>query len=150
VINHAGGVSAGDYSKEGYTKLYLGFDYALLRKPFLEAAKKERSIDSFKNVFICFGGSDIYNLTLKTLEICKKTDWIKKIYVVVGAAYHHKGPLEAAMKGSSKEIKLMENLSAGEMIAVLNDCQLAVAPASSILFELCCVKMPVISGYYIE
>ena len=54
------------------------------------------------------------------------------------------------MTGSSKKIMLMRNLSSDEMITVIEDCQLAIAPASSMLFELCCVKIPIISGYYIE
>jgi spore coat polysaccharide biosynthesis predicted glycosyltransferase SpsG len=42
VINHAGGIEASRYSVEPYTQLCLGPAYALLRKPFIEAAKREK------------------------------------------------------------------------------------------------------------
>ena len=32
----------------------------------------------------------------------------------------------------------------------MTSCQIAIAPSSTILFELCSVKMPVLSGYYVE
>ena len=28
--------------------------------------------------------------------------------------------------------------------------QIAIAPASTILYELCCIKMPVLSGFYVD
>ena len=56
VINHAPGLDKNNFSVEPYTKLCLGLDYVLLRKPFLEkpiAANKEIK---YNKVFICFGG----------------------------------------------------------------------------------------------
>ena len=29
-------------------------------------------------------------------------------------------------------------------------CNFAIAPASTILYELCCVKMPILSGFYVD
>jgi len=36
VINHAEGLNENDFSREGYTKLFRGLNYALLRSPFFE------------------------------------------------------------------------------------------------------------------
>jgi UDP-2,4-diacetamido-2,4,6-trideoxy-beta-L-altropyranose hydrolase len=30
------------------------------------------------------------------------------------------------------------------------DSNFAIAPASTILYELCCVKMPILSGFYVD
>ena len=32
----------------------------------------------------------------------------------------------------------------------MQQCQFGIAPASTILYELSCVKLPVLSGYYVE
>jgi len=31
----------------------------------------------------------------------------------------------------------------------MQSCQMAIAPASTILYEVCSVKMPVLSGFYV-
>ena len=63
VINH-GLTDSALFDVESYTKLCLGFDWALLRKPFLEAARKKRvPMDRKGKVVVCFGGSDIHDVT---------------------------------------------------------------------------------------
>ena len=90
VINHSPGIKPEDYSAEPYTKFALGLNYAMLRPAFLEAAKQKRVIDKIDTAFVCFGGSDIHDFTLKVTEVLLQTDQIKKINVVIGAAYRHK------------------------------------------------------------
>ena len=68
VINHAPGLRQSNYSIEDYTKLYLGLDYSLLREEFYQAAMAKRHIESIDNLFICLGGADTHNLTLKILQ----------------------------------------------------------------------------------
>jgi RimJ/RimL family protein N-acetyltransferase len=36
------------------------------------------------------------------------------------------------------------------MIEVMKKANFAISPASTILYELCCIKMPILSGYYVE
>lgn len=63
VINH-GQTNPALLDVESYTRLCLGFDWALLRKPFLEAAKRKSiSSDRIEKVAVCFGGSDIHDIT---------------------------------------------------------------------------------------
>ena len=151
IINHAGGVSAKDYSTEAYTKLCLGSKYALLRKPFLEAAKKTARVNPNNNLFICFGGADLYNLTCKTLKTSLKIGEWNEIHIVTGSAFKHQFELEKLINGSEKnEIYLHKNLSAEQMTEVMRWCNLAIAPASSIAYEICSVKMGFISGYYTD
>jgi UDP-2,4-diacetamido-2,4,6-trideoxy-beta-L-altropyranose hydrolase len=149
VINHAGGVKKSDYSCESYTKLCLGLDYALLRKPFLEAAKQERKIDKIENLFICFGGSDSLNLTQKTIEVCIEIPTFHEIHVVVGSAYEHYEKLRNFAKGYST-IKVYQNLDAEKMCKVMLKCHAAIVPASGIAIECLALGMYLITGYYAE
>ena len=65
-----------------------GSKYFFLRKEF-EKIKPNKFRDKIKNIIITFGGSDQFNLTLKTYEIIKDIcKWKKiKIQIVVGPAY---------------------------------------------------------------
>ena len=50
-------------------QLFLGFDYSLLRAPFLEAARRtENPLRREDAVLICFGGADPNNETIRTLK----------------------------------------------------------------------------------
>ncbi len=149
VINHAGGVKESDYSCEPYTKLCLGLEYALLRKPFLEAAKQERVIDKIENAFICFGGSDPHNFTEKALKACIEAQVFKEIHVVVGSAYTHLESLKN-LTIQEKNVFLYQNLNAQELCCVMQKCHLGIVPASSIAYECLAVGMYLIVGYYAE
>lgn len=149
VINHAGGVKREAYSCEEYTKLCLGTKYALLRKPFLEAAQKARKIETINNVFICFGGADIYNLTQKITETCIGSGKFKEIHVVVGSAYTNTMNLVNYVS-DKPNIFIYQNVNANEMCTLMNKCELAIVPASSIAYEVSAVGMYMITGWYAE
>lgn len=149
VINHSPNIQETDYKKETYTKLALGTQYALLRPLFLKEAKDNRVIKNVDTAFICFGGADPFNLTLKTLQAILDIKSIKNIHVVLGGAYKHK-TIFYLEENYSDRIKLYRNLSEGDLLKTMQLCNFAVAPASTILYELCCVKMPIFSGFYID
>jgi UDP-2,4-diacetamido-2,4,6-trideoxy-beta-L-altropyranose hydrolase len=148
VINHSLNVNPVDYKKESYCKLALGSKYAILRPSFLEATKHSRVINKIHTAFVCFGGSDPYNLTLKATEALLKTTAITAIHVVIGAAYSHKEIL--AIEKSHPKVKVHQNLSEHNLIKIMKECDFAIAPSSNILYELCAVKMPILSGYYVD
>lgn len=146
VINHAGGITVSDYSVEPYTKCLLGTDYALLRPVFLDAAKQNREISEISEIFICFGGADKYDLTLKTtLAALEINNW-KKIHVVIGGAYNH----STLFNLENDKLKIYRNLTSIEMCDLLKNCQLAIIPASTVSYEVFSVKMFVFLGYYVD
>ncbi len=148
VINHSPGVKESDYETESYTKLALGADFAILRPLFLEAAKQNRKITKIDTAFICFGGSDIYDLTLKATNAILEIEQFEKINIVIGAAYQRKKIFE--LQKTTPQINLFQNLSEKDLIKVMKNSNFAIAPASTILFELLAVKMPILSGYIAE
>jgi UDP-2,4-diacetamido-2,4,6-trideoxy-beta-L-altropyranose hydrolase len=148
VVNHSESVTSADYKAEPYTRFALGARYAILRPSFLEAAKRERVIERIDTVFICFGGADPGNLTCKAAKAALAVKEIKKINIVVGGAFRHAEVSE--LEKEHPAIKVFRNLPENELIKVMEDSHLAIAPASTILYELCAVKMPVLSGYYVE
>lgn len=149
VINHSPHISKNDFRSESYTKFALGPKYSILRPLFLEAAKQKRIIEKIDTAFVCFGGADAIDLTLKAVKALLDIPQFVTIHVVLGGAYKHKEIFELKDK-FPKKIMIHQNLSEYRLVKVMQACNFAIAPASTILFELCCVKMPVLSGYYVE
>lgn len=148
VINHALSITPAHYQSETYTRFALGTRYAILRPLFLEAAKHTREIKQISTAFVCFGGADPTDLTFKATQALINCHAIKKINVVIGAAYDHTSIKELETKHS--HLNVFQNLSETELVKVMEQSDFAIAPASTILYELCCVKMPILSGYYVE
>ncbi|MFL5764350.1 MAG: UDP-2,4-diacetamido-2,4,6-trideoxy-beta-L-altropyranose hydrolase [Bacteroidia bacterium] len=147
IINHAATAERSDYSAEPYTKYLLGPDYALLRAPFLE--KKEiRAIAAIKNVFISMGAADANNITQKFCEALTGIQGIGEIHLMLGAANPHLGKIdELIAKSSSVKIHKHFDISADELVSLLQKCDVAICPASSISMECCATGIGLLSGY---
>ena len=148
VVNHNPGVKESDYRKENYTKFALGGDYAVLRPLFLEAAKQKTEITETNIAFICFGGSDIRDFTLLSTEVLLEVKKFDEINIVTGNAYQHKEIFK--LQKLNNKINIYKNLSEKELIAVMRKSNFAVAPPSTILFELLAIGLPILSGYYVD
>jgi UDP-2,4-diacetamido-2,4,6-trideoxy-beta-L-altropyranose hydrolase len=149
VINHAPGLSPSVYSKEPYTRLYLGPKYSLVRSCFLDIAKRRRYISSTDTIFICFGGSDYHDLTLRSTLDLISDNQIKMIHIVLGDAYMHED-IFRLKKEVDTRLTIHKSLNQNQLMAIMLNCHVAIAPASTICYELCTVKMPIICGYYVE
>ena len=136
IINHAGGLGCHKYSREPYTKLYLGPKYALLRSPFRKVAR----LRNYENrepgsILICMGGADPKNMTLSILNKCESVPFIKKAYVITGAANPHKETLYNYRDKSSLNVEILSNVSADEMVGIMNKCSVAITSPSTISYE---------------
>lgn len=141
IINHTSGISADDYAKEDYTQMNLGFEYLLLRQPFLDAAKK-RSPKEKKNTaqsaFICMGGADPTNATVRALSVCAHREDVSECHVVIGSAYLHQDELNDFCERSQLKINIYRNLNADNMVVLMSNCDLAICPPSTVALEYLC------------
>jgi len=150
IINHSPGIKPEEYKARPYTKFALGFSYALLRKSFLEHAKiKREEKKAIKTLFICFGGSDFKNLTEQTLSAATPFHEFSTIIAVTGSAYANLDSLEKAIS-RDKRIIHYHGLEETEMLNVLKQADLAIVPASGILFEVLTFQIPIITGSYVS
>lgn len=148
VINHAF-VPAEEYDVEEYTKVCLGAEFLLLRRPFREASKARVLMNSsIRTYFICFGGSDEFDFTSRTSQIILNQNAENKVVAIVGDSYL--GELEKLKDKYNERICIAKNLSAKEMCGLMQNSDAAVVPASSVFFEVCCTRRPIISGYYVD
>ena len=148
VINHAPGVAPENYNAQYYTQYALGPEYALLRPSFLEQAKKERKIEKIQTVFICFGGSDSKNLTIKILKILVSLDKFEKIVIVTGPSYQSVDNLNKIINSENKIIDHHHAINDCKMLDIMLQAELCIVPSSGILMEALTTKSIVISGYY--
>lgn len=149
VINHSPTATADKYSKEKYTKLYLGLGYALLRKEFFNISKRSRSCHKRK-ALVCLGGADKYDITSKLVSLISNEKSVSSIDVVISSSYQNKNQLIKTIERTSKEVGLYSNLSAFEMSLKMQNCDFGVFPASTICLEAMYVGLPFLVGYTVE
>ena len=120
IINHAGGVDESDYSKEKYTKTFLGLKYVLLRKPFLKKSTNEKKKVAIKIVFISMGAADEKNLTHKFVESLLLIQHIEEIHLMLGSINTHLKSIDALI-AQNKQISINKhfNISADELSKLL-------------------------------
>lgn len=148
VINHSPYTKIDHYKSESYTQFALGTSYAMLRPFFNKAAKQERIITDIDTVFVCFGGADPLNLSLKATKALLNIKTFKNIHIVLGGAYKHEEIFQ--LEKNNPKLALHKNLDEVTLCNLMKSCNFAIAPSSTILYEICAVKMPVLSGYYVD
>lgn len=136
VINHAIGINSSSYSTEPYTKLLLGFKYALLRQEFFK--KFETKIDKEFSCLIIMGGADPFGVTNHLVQLLTKINLPKPIAVVSPNKINH------------ENIVWFKNLSALEISKLMENTDFGIFPASSVAIEACAKRLPFICGYFIE
>lgn len=152
VINHGSDDLAHHYDAEFYTTILAGAQYVLLRRPFLEAARKvKKEITTVDTLFVCMGGADPFNATNKVLRAALQTSFIKKIYVVIGQAYSFEKELKTICGSADKiDIIVESGISATQIIRRIQASQLAICPSSSVVLEVASVKCGLLTGMVVD
>ena len=147
VINHAEGVAKERYSIEPYTKLLLGFKYALVRPEFIKLNTYD-SISEVLNVLVCIGGSDPFNISEKIVASLLSNKGKEQIHLVLGVAYQHRESLEKTISG--RKVKVYGNLSSVKLADLMKKSDFGIFPASTVATEACAARLPFATGYFID
>lgn len=145
VINH-GVTDEKLFSAEPYTQLCLGYDWVLLRSPFLHLLQtRQRKNRKIEKAVICFGGSDKNNLTERFVSVLQREAAVKQIIAIVGDKHQ-------AVNSSHfhSKVSYLHNLSASEMADVFNRADIAFLSASTVCLEALSRQIPVAAGYYVD
>ena len=149
VINHALNLNIKYFDSAGFTKYALGSEYAIVRPKFIKAAKKVKEIKKIDEVLICFGGVDFHDFTNRALDGVIEIPSIKKINIIISSAYSHEN-IYNTLKKRKEDVFIYKNICENKMIELMNKCQLAIIPSSTISYEACSVKMLILGGYYVD
>jgi UDP-2,4-diacetamido-2,4,6-trideoxy-beta-L-altropyranose hydrolase len=150
VINHGSQGREQDYRLGAHSKLLSGFPYLLLRKPFRDAAKQHPTVKQINSMFICMGGADPFNVTVKALQAALECSFLERITVVTGSAYANAAGLQEIISGNINRVVHAQNIDAAEMVNLISQSQLAICPGSTVSLEICSVRCGLITGTVID
>ncbi len=138
-INHAPGVEASEYTKEEYSQLALGSEYALLRKALLDrAADRSSEVNiEMKNILLSFGSNDPEGLVQKFADMLFECSGVKQVVVLGG-------------KAENENLEEKTGLSAPEMVELVDQMDLVICSSSNIFMEMACLSKACASGYYVD
>lgn len=142
VINHAPGVSPEVISGRHYTRYLTGTKYALLNKLFLELPTPV-NVRKSRSVLICFGGSDIHDLSYSITKHVLAIEEVESIHVILGRDY--KGKCDTLL---DSRLEISSGLTALQMRDMMRKHEIAIVSSSTILFECLSQGLRCISGYY--
>jgi spore coat polysaccharide biosynthesis predicted glycosyltransferase SpsG len=123
-------------------------EWALLRKPFIEASiknKNKKHHDTIENVVVSFGGVDQYRLTDKFITMLAANNTVERIDAIVGEKY-----IEQVNKTDAKKVFFHRSISAQKVANLFSNCDLAVLSASTICIEALACGARVAAGYYVK
>lgn len=140
VVVNQSPVKESEFDREPYTKLYLGIDYEILRKPFLQPLSgKSRN----NNVIVCFGGADPLHLTNKIVSLLIDIDAPYHIVTILGDA--------ATLTENNREhIEIRSKLSAEQMADMFETSAFGILSASTVSLEAMSRQLPLMIGYYVD
>lgn len=150
IINHNPLIRAEDYSCIEETKIYIGFDYLLLRKVFLDQITIPKLPCIEKEIFINLGGADKYKLYQKITEAAIEANYFNKIHLVLGQAFQKNEEFVRWFDKHQSIVEVHFELTGSELVALFKRCSLAICPSSTICIEAICVGINLIVGSYAD
>lgn len=139
VVNH-GPVAADEFDCEPYTKLYLGDDYKLLRRPFLAPISNRKRNNS---AVVNLGGADPFKLTDKVVRLLLQANTDYHIIVILGDTVY-------LSKENREKVEVKCRLSAEQMADLFEASAFGILPGSTVSIEAMSRAMPILMGYQVD
>lgn len=146
IINHAPGIKSGDYTTNA--RLCLGLEYAILRKPFFLPLKPKDYAN--KIAYISLGGSDYFGFTLKISKGLLATESFNHLHILCSAQFEETLLNDLRQLAKTHPITLHFNLSAEQIVDVMDACTHAFISASTVLIESYSRGLKCFAGYYTQ
>lgn len=126
--------------------ILVGSEYALLRPQFSEfraESLRRRALNKgvVEKIFICFGGTDPYNMTSVALD--GLANFSLSIVVVVGSGCPHidnLGNKVESMLSAGHKIDFYQDVD--NMAELMKDCDIAIGAGGTASWERCCLGLP--------
>lgn len=139
VINHA--LTEKElFDVELYTKLCLGFNYALLRAPFLKPLPDTRRKNQ---MVINFGGADPFKMTDHVVSLLLQMKLSYDIVVILGETVY-------LSEDNRKHVTIRKNQTAEQMAELFETSAFGMLSASTVCIEALSRKLPMIIGYHVD
>ena len=132
------------FSVESYTRVCLGLDWVILRKPF--RLHKVPAISRNNRIVLCYGGTDQFHLLEKTVDVIHDISLSQEIIVIASDTIGK----ERMSFFLSRGVKCVVNASSDEIFNLFCSSMLLICSSSTIAHEGLACGIPVLCGYYVE
>lgn len=149
IINHAPNVKPGSFKAPAHAMFALGSKFALIRPAFLKQSRVKRQVGKVNTILVCMGGTDYKNITLSALEVVSEIKTIKRIIVITGAAYVYADSLNPILV-ADRRIEHHNSVKEVDMLKYMVQSDLAITPASGILYEVLAVGLIAVIGMFVD
>lgn len=144
LFNHTPGIKEEQFDVvDPKAKLYLGLNYALLRRSFLEKAKNDQESLDGTGIFVCFGGADTFNLGLRFVQGLTERNFQDPIYWISNKS-------KEELPKFNENVHLIRGLNDHEMIEYMNKSKILLIPSSVLSFEAIALRRPFYTGYFVD
>lgn len=140
LLSHGNGIPS-DFDIEPYTRLCLGLDWAMLRKPFRRPI--DRTHKRNNDIVVNFGGADPYHITELIVGLLLQLSLNYNIRVILG----DKVFLSEEFRS---KVDVLRNLSAEQMAQLFDDSAFGIFAVSTVCLEGQSRGLPMIVGYYVD
>lgn len=134
--------------KHQFDQEYSGWDYILLRKSFYSSKKSNFQKSIKKDILLCFGGTDPFELLEKYLPDLSEQEWVKSIQVIISDAFSQSRL--SNLKGLNEKIFFHVGISDQEIVALTQEVDFAIATSSGISFELISANCLLFTGTIVD
>jgi UDP-2,4-diacetamido-2,4,6-trideoxy-beta-L-altropyranose hydrolase len=144
IINHAPGIKPPVHFAHAH--LCLGLQYAILRKPFFAPVKPKNYRSPV--AFVSLGGSDYFGFTLRICNILLAIGHFNLVHILCTTGFEESSLEQLRKLEIEGKVALHFNLSAAEIVGLMNSCTHAFVSASTVLLESYFRGLICFAGYY--
>ena len=148
LIDSAYGRTKSEYEKlvNSECQLLLSSDYTILRPDFIgsrpQAFNKRRETHHIKKVLINFGGTDILDLSILSMEQLLGNGFTGSIDILISSSYTKLADLKNTCK-SLTNVTL--HIDSNQVAEIMLQADLAIGSLGTSTWERCCLGLPCIS-----
>lgn len=129
-----------DYLVSNKTIKIFGPKYALVNEDFLKYRKNVSKIQSIKRIFIFFGGSDLFNLTMMTLKSLKHPKFKKlELVVVIGAGNPYASEIKKFVSNIDNAVL---HIQVKNMAELMSSSDISIGSGGSATWERFAIGLP--------
>ena len=140
LLSHGNGIPS-DFDVEPYTRMCLGSDWAMLRKPFRRPVDWNRRRNN--DIVVNFGGADPFYITELIVRLLLQLKLNYNIKVILGDKVFLSDECKA-------KVDILKNLSAEQMAQLFDESAFGIFAASTVCLEGQSRGLPMIVGYYVD
>ena len=140
LLSHGNGIPS-DFDIESYTRLCLGKDWAMLRRPFRRPVNWDHPRNN--DIVVNFGGADPYHITELIVSLLLELKLNYNIKVILGDKVYLSDECKA-------QVEVLKNLTAEQMAQLFDESAFGIFAASTVCIEGLSRGLPIIVGYYVD